>query len=285
MPLGIQGFTYADLHEPARLRELTTSSVATWQRANPAFWAEWDAYRQAPDAPRSPLERVGPASCAWRRTSAASSTTLFGVDAAAAGLADGTHELDPLFRFKVDFVRKRSLPLRQGRRARPPRSRPTSPSSTSSPSRGRISIASGRLPRPAAICSTARPLPAPPAPRRTRRAVTAQIDALQALVRLLPARSRLSPWVIFRFPETVDYQNLVQVQRPRADLPEAMLGPDDRLRRRDGFTLTDSRWTHARGAERDRLLHALPRARQGLLLEGAARQGRRRSSRTRSASR
>jgi NADPH-dependent glutamate synthase beta subunit-like oxidoreductase/NAD(P)H-flavin reductase len=49
-------------------------------------------------------------------------------------------------------------------------------------------------------------------------------------------------WVIFRFPETLDYFNLVQVQRPRPDLPEAMLGPDARLRRRDGFGLTDPRW-------------------------------------------
>jgi hypothetical protein len=32
--------------------------------------------------------------------------------------------------------------------------------------------------------------------------------------------------VVFRFPETLDYQHLVQIQRPRADLPESMIGPD-----------------------------------------------------------
>ena len=48
-------------------------------------------------------------------------------------------------------------------------------------------------------------------------------------------------WVIFRFPETLDYWRLVDVQRPRPDLPEWMVGPDDRLRRRDGFRLTDAR--------------------------------------------
>ena len=51
-------------------------------------------------------------------------------------------------------------------------------------------------------------------------------------------------------------------------LPEQMLGPDGRLRRRDGFTLTDRADEAARGAERDPLLRALPRARQGLVLEG-----------------
>ena len=85
------------------------------------------------------------------------------------------------------------------------------------------------------------------------------------------------------FPETLDYCNLVQVQRPRPICREAMLGPDARLRRRDGFTLTDAPLDAARGAERDPLLRAVPRARQGFVLEGAARQGRARSRRTRSA--
>src|SRR5262249_58304639 len=50
-------------------------------------------------------------------------------------------------------------------------------------------------------------------------------------------------WVIFRFPETLDYFNLVDVQRPDQARPETMFGPDWRLRRRDGFRLTDPRFT------------------------------------------
>jgi hypothetical protein len=49
--------------------------------------------------------------------------------------------------------------------------------------------------------------------------------------------------VVFRFPETLDYWNLVEVQRPEPQFPEAMRGPDWRLRRRDGFGLTDPRFT------------------------------------------
>src|SRR5262249_25173968 len=48
-------------------------------------------------------------------------------------------------------------------------------------------------------------------------------------------------WVIFRFPETLDYWRLVEVQYPTPGVPESMLGPDWRLRRRDGFKLTDAR--------------------------------------------
>ena len=37
------------------------------------------------------------------------------------------------------------------------------------------------------------------------------------------------------------YDDLVRVQRLRPDLPELMIGPDDLLRRRVGFDLTDPR--------------------------------------------
>ena len=46
---------------------------------------------------------------------------------------------------------------------------------------------------------------------------------------------------MFRFPENVDYWHLVESSRPFPELPEAMVGPDRRLRRRDGFKLTDAR--------------------------------------------
>ena len=47
--------------------------------------------------------------------------------------------------------------------------------------------------------------------------------------------------MIFRFPENVEPFHLVEVQHPDPALPEALIGPDWRLRRRDGFTLTDAR--------------------------------------------
>ena len=57
-----------------------------------------------------------------------------------------------------------------------------------------------------------------------------------------------------------------------------MEGPESHLRRRDGFTLTDPRMTAREVLERDQLLRAVPRAREGLLLHGAAR---RRTARSR----
>ncbi|MDQ3684897.1 MAG: pyridine nucleotide-disulfide oxidoreductase, partial [Acidobacteriota bacterium] len=57
------------------------------------------------------------------------------------------------------------------------------------------------------------------------------------------ARVTVRGWVSFRFPHSLDYENLVQIERPCADVPELMRGLDENLRRRDGFQLTDSRAT------------------------------------------
>ena len=48
---------------------------------------------------------------------------------------------------------------------------------------------------------------------------------------------------MFRFPENLDYDHLVQVRRPDPALPEQMFGPDEKLRRREGFQLTDERFS------------------------------------------
>ena len=58
-----------------------------------------------------------------------------------------------------------------------------------------------------------------------------------------PERDRVRGWASFNFPQPVDYQELVQIERPRQDLPESMRGLDKNLRRRDGFVLTDNRAT------------------------------------------
>src|SRR5262245_51511200 len=113
MPLGVEGFTYADLYSPARLKDLYERFCRGVAEADPAFWAEWDAYRADPDAPRSPVTvsdlivRMAPHVSRFVET-------LFAVEGSARELKTRTADLDELFRFKVDFVRKRSLPLVKG---------------------------------------------------------------------------------------------------------------------------------------------------------------------------
>jgi NADPH-dependent glutamate synthase beta subunit-like oxidoreductase/NAD(P)H-flavin reductase len=70
------------------------------------------------------------------------------------------------------------------------------------------------------------------------------LEAWSAAHALRPdARARVKGWVSFRFPHPLNYEHLVQLERPEADLPELMRGLDKNLRRRDGFRLTDKRYT------------------------------------------
>jgi NAD(P)H-flavin reductase/NADPH-dependent glutamate synthase beta subunit-like oxidoreductase len=241
MPLGVEGFSYADLYSPARLQDLYERFCRGVAAADPAFWAEWDAYRQEPDAPRSPVTvsdlivRMAPHVSRFVQS-------LFDVDGAARELKTRTADLDELFRFKVDFVRKRSLPLVKGgaHMHRTPADMGVVDG---------LAAAFPGLDRERAIAAAGCQLLDRETALRAegsdeeKAAVAADLDALKRWCASCLHDPAYRDWVVFRFPETLDYQHLVQIQRPRAELPESMIGPDTRLRRRDGFALTDGRYT------------------------------------------
>ena len=50
-------------------------------------------------------------------------------------------------------------------------------------------------------------------------------------------------WVSFKTPKSLDYENLVHITRPQANIPELMNFTENHLRKRVGFKLTDDRGT------------------------------------------
>jgi NADPH-dependent glutamate synthase beta subunit-like oxidoreductase/NAD(P)H-flavin reductase len=238
--LGLPGFTYDDLYNPSRLADLHDVFSRGVAEAHPALWAEWEAYRAAPDAPRPPVAvsdlivRMAPHVSRFV-------STLFRVEGAATALEHGTASLDVLFRFKIDFVRRRALPLlKGGAHVRAEASDVALVEELAGPW--------AHLDRESAIASAGCALMDREAEVKAsgsedeKASVGARIDALKRWCAACLHDPGYRPWVIFRFPETLDYFALVQVQRPRTDVPEEMFGPGDRLRRRDGFKLTDPRW-------------------------------------------
>src|SRR5882757_4595755 len=108
--LGVPGYTFADLHEPERLASLYERFCEETAAADPALWAQWEAYRAAPDAPRPPIA-LSNLLIAMAPHVSRFLKRLFDVDAPASAIAASTGAQDDLFRFKVDFVRRRALPL------------------------------------------------------------------------------------------------------------------------------------------------------------------------------
>ena len=105
--LGLPGYTFEDLHRPERLASLYDRFCEEVRAADPAFWREWDAYRQAPDAPRPPLA-LSNLLIAMAPHVSRFLQRLFEVDAPAEAIAESTRGAG------------RPLPL-QGRLRPPPR--------------------------------------------------------------------------------------------------------------------------------------------------------------------
>src|SRR5581483_9185249 len=168
-------------------------------------------------------------------------TRLFEIGAEAAAIAAATRDQDDLFRFKVDFVRRRALPLLKG--GAHVEVTPEDEAIVARLSRGSAESAEQlrvdadlelRIAR--AGCALL------DREKTDKAAVAAEIEALRRWCAARVDDPAYRPWVIFRFPENVEPWSLVAVQRPNPQLPEEMIGPDSRLRRRDGFKLTDARW-------------------------------------------
>jgi NADPH-dependent glutamate synthase beta subunit-like oxidoreductase/NAD(P)H-flavin reductase len=239
--LGLPGYCFSDLHEPERLASLYERFCEQVDADDPALWRDWDAFRQAPDAPRPPIA-LSNLLIAMAPHVSRFLTRLFDVDRPLESIAQATRAQDDLFRFKVDFVRRRALPLLKGGAHVHASAEDEAivEAMIAAADTGDRELAVARAgcrllddektnPSAAPVSSSKSPITNPES---------------EALKRWCAARIHdpaYRSWVIFRFPENVEPFHLVDVQRLDAALPEAMIGPDWRLRRRDGFKLTDPR--------------------------------------------
>src|SRR5688572_18339582 len=285
-PLGVPGYTFADLHDLARLASLDDRFNEEVQAADPALWRDWDAYRSAPDAPRSPVA-LSNLLIAMARQVSRFITRLFDIEPETRALDAATRAQDDLFRFKVDFVRRRALPLLKsgaqvtvsaedeaivarlvaeagarngpsggGHDGRNEHRRDAGVQDVDSGADVRDDVPSIRLqPDLDLELTIARAGCALMDREKEVSSLKSQVSSLkgqdshlttqvESLKRWCAARIHdpaYRHWVIFRFPETLDYWRLVDVQRPMPERPEVMVGPDWRLRPRDGFKLTDAR--------------------------------------------
>ena len=235
-PLGISGFTFADLHAPERLRALHDLYSDEVSRTEPELWAQWQAHRQNPSA-------LGPVAhsnliIAMSPYVSRFIARLFSVGPEADALAAQTRAYDDLFRFKVDFVRRRALPLLKGGahvEATLEDHALVEQAMAGLQDDGARELAVARLGGRLLDRENSED-------PEEKLAVAGAIESLKRWCAGHVHHPGYRHWVVFRFPEILDPMHLVQIRRPVPALPEAMVGPDAKLRRRDGFKLTDERF-------------------------------------------
>jgi NADPH-dependent glutamate synthase beta subunit-like oxidoreductase/NAD(P)H-flavin reductase len=108
MPLGFAGFTFGDLREPARLRDLFAVFRQELAARDEATASAYEAYFQCKGRGMSP-EDVSTVLLATAPHVSWFVTKLFGVESEVHTLAQEVHGRDPLWTFKRDFAKKRVL--------------------------------------------------------------------------------------------------------------------------------------------------------------------------------
>jgi NADPH-dependent glutamate synthase beta subunit-like oxidoreductase/NAD(P)H-flavin reductase len=232
--LGIAGFEYSDLYRPERLKELADVFECEVAAANQELFAAWDDYRNHPEKPRKAPE-ISALLVAMSEYLSRFVTKMFGIANEVEALAAATADQDPVFRFKIDFVRRRVIPSLK--KISVPADLQRLEFQIDNLRRQTIERAGHDLDAELAIATAAVEL------MQAERAGDASpdLEALKQWCAIHLHDPGYRHWVSFRFPEAVDHFNLVQLERPDAGLPEEFIGPDRRLRRRDGFGLTDAR--------------------------------------------
>ena len=249
LELGVPGFRYADLNRVRRLVALDTAFLAALEAADPAGFEALRAYRATQGAGIEPegeselLLRLAPHVGAFI-------ARLFTIEHEYAALQARLSADAMVFRWKREFVERRVLrnppghaalghmnllALEASYREVVDELRPDA-ALTADPERELAEVSMALL---EAVGS--------PADAGTRSAAQARLAAVDAWVQALAFHPGLAErrrqFTCFHVPQKLDHDELVDRVRPRPDLPEYFAGPPERRRHRDGFDLTDTRYT------------------------------------------
>ena len=272
--LGFPGFRFADLHDAARLADLTRAFDDSLRSADAALFARYDAHRSGAARERGPAEselllEVGAHVSRFL-------ARLFGAEKELGKLREAAGRDAPIFRVKREFVQRRVF--KKGAKDRPTvadfpaldcQVRPLldaagkrDPRASSARDDPELLVASvidtllgAERAQPASqeffawrdLCGAFhRGLADAGLPNAAYAGedVAAARDLLDLFDRWLYALS-LQPnrpvWVLLRLPHALDFQQLVPLNRPDPRNPAILAGHDEHQRRRDGFQLTDPR--------------------------------------------
>src|ERR1019366_2831321 len=108
MPLGVDGVSYADLYDAAKLHALLDTFEGWFAATAPAQHAQFELYRTSKGEGMSPLQQsealLAAATFVGRFVG-----KLFGVETELEAFRESVRRNDPLWRFRKDFAKKLAL--------------------------------------------------------------------------------------------------------------------------------------------------------------------------------
>lgn len=241
LPLGIDGFRYAELYEPERLADLLGAFDRDLASADAGLAGEYRAHRESPDAlPKKEasalLVRVAPhvarfVGRLWR---------VEGALEKCREVAKGNAEVAL---FKKRFVRNRAE-----KRCKDLDPATLDAEALDAERRALVGADGGDEELATARHALALMRLEAEGDAKAREAL-ARLEAWAfAFPRAEATRARAARWMSFRSPRTLDFEALVELARPDPGLPGLVEGPEARHRPRDGFKLTDRRMTARQAA-------------------------------------
>lgn len=256
--LGIAGFRFSDLYEPNRLRDLHKAfwTFAAQSRADleKRFATLDDAATTKPVASELLIEVAG--------VLGDFVTQLFNIRCDVQRLSDETLNYEKIFQFKQDFLKTKvfknfgksliddaefqllDAEVQRMLSAVPPQSDPEIGFAdvVLTLLHSEKALADGADP---AVHSLAQQIcahrPEATFAERIKQALVLLGDWCVQINATPERQHQVKDWVSFVRPESVEFEQLVQIERPNADLQETIVGPTEHHRMRDGFKLTDPR--------------------------------------------
>lgn len=220
-PVKLAGFTYCDLRDVSGLRRLDDAFLLALEQRDPALRAQLLDYRSC-NGTWTPLE-VSTLLLAAAPYLEDFIARLFGLNHELAASQAATLFHDPVMAFKEEFVARRARRVRGG---------------------GEDFAALDAWLRSQLPPDTDRELAVARFGMALLQTETQNAEAIERLTHWCAAALRdpqahgVATWISFKLPHRLDHAKLVPLQR--ADDIRAQ-APAERLRRRDGFTLTDPR--------------------------------------------
>ncbi|MDE3075904.1 MAG: hypothetical protein KGJ86_10795, partial [Chloroflexota bacterium] len=237
LKLGLEGFEYGDLYRPAKLRKLTEMFYRSVAGRAPELWQEFERYRHGEALPGPAVSKL---LIGMSAELSAFIAQLFGIEHSQAPHQDAAREAAVIYRFKRDFVMRRAVrkhPEANGTEldaldADVAALLPTGDRSELATANAvlRLLEEEGRF-----------------AKGETPAALAARLDLFERWVAAAAALHRQTgafpDWTSLDLPDELRFPDgLVKLVRIEQGGRTTIEGPAERLRRRDGFKLTDPRW-------------------------------------------